>query len=359
MNPSIGYRRLPGALTVIFALWLNGCNPRESATQSSPTISPARNAALTSLPLPQRGLTSAQTAAAIPPNHIEVPIQDSDGTFTVPVTINGAISLRFMIDSGATDVSIPSDVASTLIRSGTIESSDFIGTQTFMLADGSTAPSTEFRIRSLTVGALTLNNVTASLADAKAPLLLGQSFLKRLSGWSVDNDKGVLVLTVGPALSQTSESTSTGETSPLEKRNGVASDQADSDEGRAALARTMEYFATLSTAMEPRLLSQFYAQSVNYFGRAESRDDVLKAKAAFGERWPVRSYIPRPSGNRVVCDSMGQCTVTGLVDWQASNTQTGASSSGTASYRYTYAHGLMVAETSRVLSRGIPHDDNR
>jgi hypothetical protein len=52
--------------------------------------------------------------------------------------IIGAITLNFLVDSGATDVAIPADVVSTLIRTGTIESSDFIGTRTYVLADGLT-----------------------------------------------------------------------------------------------------------------------------------------------------------------------------------------------------------------------------
>ncbi len=38
-------------------------------------------------------------------------------------------------------MNIPADVASTLVRSGTIAEADFIGDQTFILADGSTVPS--------------------------------------------------------------------------------------------------------------------------------------------------------------------------------------------------------------------------
>ena len=102
------------------------------------------------------------------------------GTFVVPVQINDAITLKFTLDSGASDVSIPADVVSTLIRTGTISRDDFIGARTYVLADGSTVPSAEFRIRSLRLGSMTLHNVVGSLAHDDAPLLLGQSFLSRL-----------------------------------------------------------------------------------------------------------------------------------------------------------------------------------
>lgn len=124
----------------------------------------------------------------------EVALEDDGGTYRVPVLINGAIRLSFTIDSGATDVTIPADVAMTLARTGTIGRADFIGNQTFVLADGSTMPSPEFRIRSLRVGSLELRNVTASVTGPNGSLLLGQTFLSRVSSWSIDNQRHMLVL---------------------------------------------------------------------------------------------------------------------------------------------------------------------
>ena len=117
--------------------------------------------------------------------HTVVPIEGDGGTVVVPVTINGVISLKFTIDSGASDVTIPADVAMTLIRAGTIAQSDYIGSQTFTLADGTRVPSTEFRIRSLKIGTLVLHDVTGSLTNTEGTLLLGQSFLSRLENWSI------------------------------------------------------------------------------------------------------------------------------------------------------------------------------
>jgi len=51
------------------------------------------------------------------------------------------------VDGGASEVTIPADVVMTLIRTGTIRASDFIGEQTYRFADGSTVKSRTFRIR--------------------------------------------------------------------------------------------------------------------------------------------------------------------------------------------------------------------
>jgi len=125
---------------------------------------------------------------------LEIALERQGGTLVAPVLINNAITLKFVVDSGASDVNIPADVVLTLMRADTIDESDFLGTKAYQLADGSTVPSQTFRIRVLNVGGLEIDNVTASIGDVKGTLLLGQSFLSRFRSWSIDNQRQVLVL---------------------------------------------------------------------------------------------------------------------------------------------------------------------
>jgi clan AA aspartic protease (TIGR02281 family) len=127
-------------------------------------------------------------------NWIRVPLKKDGGTFGVPVEINSTLTLDFVVDSGATDVSVPADVFLTLIRTGTIKDSDVIGEQTYVLADGSKSKSITFTIRSLKIGGTIVNNVKGSVATPHGMLLLGQSFLGRFKSWSVDNARRELVL---------------------------------------------------------------------------------------------------------------------------------------------------------------------
>jgi clan AA aspartic protease (TIGR02281 family) len=120
--------------------------------------------------------------------------QHSGGSFLVPVTINGWLTLMFVVDSGASDVSIPADIALALLRTGTLSGEDFLENTTYMLADGSTVPSQTFRIRSLKIGDRVLENVVGGVTPAAAYPLLGQSFLGRFKSWSIHNSERVLVL---------------------------------------------------------------------------------------------------------------------------------------------------------------------
>ena len=124
----------------------------------------------------------------------EVLLKENKGIFVVPVEINGAITLDFAVDSGASTVSIPTNVYNTLVRTGTINDSDIIGQATILLADGSKSKLPVFRIRSLKVGDKTIKNVIAAVLPLGGQLLLGQSFLARFKSWSLDNKKHVLLL---------------------------------------------------------------------------------------------------------------------------------------------------------------------
>jgi hypothetical protein len=121
-------------------------------------------------------------------------MEKSGGVYTIPIRFNDTITLDAIVDSGASDVSVPADIVSTLIRTKTVTQEDFLGKQTYVLADGSKVPSQQFRIRSLKVGNKIIDNVVASIASVKGDILLGQSFLSKFKSWSVDNEQHSLIL---------------------------------------------------------------------------------------------------------------------------------------------------------------------
>jgi clan AA aspartic protease (TIGR02281 family) len=117
----------------------------------------------------------------------------------VPVRINGAITLNFLLDTGATVVAIPGDVFLTLMRTGTLKTSDFLGTETYTLADGTEHVSKRFVLRELKVGDHVIRNVIATVLPVQSDHpLLGQSFLSKLPFWTIDNVQHVLVLSDQP-----------------------------------------------------------------------------------------------------------------------------------------------------------------
>jgi predicted aspartyl protease len=145
-----------------------------------------------------------EASNAVDPNHLprlappgprdEIPLSRRKGIFVVPGLINETITLGFILDSGAADVQIPIDVVMTLACAGTISDGDFVGTQTYTMADGSTLKGDQFMLRQLRLGTHAVRNVLASIGPPKGDLLLGQSFLSRFGTWAIDNARSVLIL---------------------------------------------------------------------------------------------------------------------------------------------------------------------
>ena len=127
-----------------------------------------------------------------------IQLVQQSGEYLVPVQINGLITLPFLLDSGATSVVLPVDVFLTLTRTGTVRESDFIGTRTVILADGSKRQVRVFTLRQLRVGDHIISNVVASVSPVRGDPLLGQSFLSRLPAWTIDNQRHALVLNDHP-----------------------------------------------------------------------------------------------------------------------------------------------------------------
>lgn len=177
-----------------------------------------------------------------------VPLKREGGTYVVPVLINGKITLDFTVDSGAADVSIPADVFSTMVRTKTVAQSDLMGTQVYVLADGSEHSLQRFRIRSLKVGSLEVRNVIGSVSPSAGTLLLGQSFLSRIKSWSIDNERHVFVFnetTLGPVAeaAATRPSSTAKRPSPTAARPAAAVvPPAQADE--AIFLKAVNYFFT-------------------------------------------------------------------------------------------------------------------
>ena len=95
---------------------------------------------------------------------MDSPLKKKASTFVVPVLLNNAINLSFEIDSGASDVSIPKDIVFELSQTGRL---DFIGTRTYVIADGSKMLARVFLLRSVQVGDKIVEDVVASEGSSK------------------------------------------------------------------------------------------------------------------------------------------------------------------------------------------------
>jgi predicted aspartyl protease len=184
-------KKLPKGSSGFTYEFSNDCN-------NSATPLPARASTPLSTPAPARVPAAAPGTVSRSPfaasGRTRVLLVDRGGVFAVPVRINNSIDLDFLVDSAATDVSVPVDVVLTLLRSGTLTAADFTGSKTYLLADGSKLPSATFLMKSLRIGDRIVRDVECAASPMQGELLIGQSLLRRFKSWSIDNATHELVL---------------------------------------------------------------------------------------------------------------------------------------------------------------------
>jgi len=120
-------------------------------------------------------------------------VQDRTGIY-VSVLVNDVLTLHFVVDTGATEVNIPADVALTLLRTNTITESDFLPGAMYRLADGSVIPSLRLNLRSMRLGTLTVYNVSASIGGPYSSPLIGLNVLRQFGSYEIDHQRGVLII---------------------------------------------------------------------------------------------------------------------------------------------------------------------
>lgn len=139
-----------------------------------------------------------------------------------------------------------------------------------------------------------------------------------------------------------------GNSQPITKGTTIAG---PSEEARA-LRFIADYHDAWSRANPEAMgfMSTAYADNVSFYGMTISRDEVLKEKLAFAERWPKRAYSVKYGSERVVCASM--CTVSGVVEWFAHSPRRAKSSSGIADFSLIWdpSTSRIMSETGKVLT---------
>jgi hypothetical protein len=138
-----------------------------------------------------------KTALAIIPAMVSaeiIPLTSVEGgAITVPVTVNGTITVDFQVDSGAYAVLVPHSVFKTLVLTGKVQTGDIIGEDEAGVGNGDTVKTVEFKIRTLKIGNTTLTNVVAAtIPGVDGPFLLGMSALSKIEPWSISTTSNTL-----------------------------------------------------------------------------------------------------------------------------------------------------------------------
>lgn len=107
-----------------------------------------------------------------------------------------------------------------------------------------------------------------------------------------------------------------------------------------------------------KYLTDLYADSVNYYGKPLSRDQVVVQLNRFFERWPVRQYKPKDGSVNIECDEKSLvCTVKGTLDFDSRSPDRKERSAGVAAFEYTLSYSSptaiprITAESGSIIER--------
>lgn len=123
-----------------------------------------------------------------------VPLEKQNGVRYLWIEING-IKLKFIFDTGASNICISPAEATVLYRQSTLDKSDILDTEYFQDATGKISEGTKINLRSVKIGNIELKNIEATVIDnVNAPLLLGQSLLEKIGKIEIDNVNNQIIL---------------------------------------------------------------------------------------------------------------------------------------------------------------------
>lgn len=123
-----------------------------------------------------------------------VNMEKEGGIFKVPCTVNG-IPMKFIFDTGASQVSISLSEAIFMYKNGSLTDNEILGNMSFQDATGKISNGTRIIIKKIEIGGLKIENIQASIVhNLNAPLLLGQTALAKLGQFNFDPQNGTLTL---------------------------------------------------------------------------------------------------------------------------------------------------------------------
>jgi len=121
-----------------------------------------------------------------------IKMEKVNGVFMMPCKVNG-LSLKFIFDTGASDVSISITEARFMLKNGYLKESEIGKTEYYQIANGDISEGTKIILKEIDIGNLKLFNVNASVVHSlSAPLLLGQSALNKLGKIEFDYSNNTL-----------------------------------------------------------------------------------------------------------------------------------------------------------------------
>ena len=137
--------------------------------------------------------TSSSEHDIIGPGDDTVHILTLDGMTYVKINLGGTTQF-WLLDTGATDLLINTDMETTLKNEHIITPANYLGIGEYELANGTIDTCRKYRIDILKIGKFTLNNIRIAVTDKGKKIIAGKALLNKFRYWILNNKDNVLVL---------------------------------------------------------------------------------------------------------------------------------------------------------------------
>jgi clan AA aspartic protease (TIGR02281 family) len=115
-----------------------------------------------------------------------IQMEKKNNVYFLPCVVNG-LNLKFILDTGASNVSISLTEAIFMLKNGYLDEDDILDKEKYQIANGQIEEGTKIIINKIIIGRYTLENITASVSHhLNAPLLLGQNVLEKFGELKID-----------------------------------------------------------------------------------------------------------------------------------------------------------------------------
>lgn len=123
-----------------------------------------------------------------------IKMQSEGGVSIIPCKVNG-LNLKFVFDTGASNVSISLTEALFMLKNDYLSSDDIIGKEKYKDANGAISEGVKINLKEIEIEGIKIYNVEASIVkNQKAPLLLGQSAISKLGQIQIDLRNNTLTI---------------------------------------------------------------------------------------------------------------------------------------------------------------------
>lgn len=207
---------------------------------------------------------------------VKITMERHGNVYYVPGKVNG-LSMKFIFDTGASNVCLSLTEALFMLKNGYIKEADLGEKGYTQIADGNIVENTKVILRNIEIGGVTINDVAAVITNSlDAPLLLGQSAIQKLGPIQLDGN--MLVIANGKDIPSEAKA---------EKLYYKAYQQVEAKEYDKAIENSLE---ALENTKAPRLRAMLYDNIGNAYSK---KGDNNKALDSFSKALEAdMSYTP-------------------------------------------------------------------